>query len=272
MWMLSSILPFLLDDFIDLEDEYWLVYLMLMEITRISLSPVLSLETISWLKELIKDFLTSFKTLFVDHDITPKMHYLVHFPRMLISLGPLANFWRMRMESKHSYFKCLSGVVGYKNVPFSLAKRHQKLACFHGLNFEEPSNRVGTSKRLTQEEQNRAIDRLQRYFTIDTQGITSIHSSWAEIDNIKYVPKECVLLVGSDDNEKPFFCKIESIIYVNVPDHIFFQCQALDTVCFNDKLCAYQVEEPNIASGLILYTKDQLKIHQPLQRKCLHLL
>ena len=36
------------------------------------------------------------------------MHHLVHYPRyirLLYMFGPLLNFWAMRFEEKHAYFK-----------------------------------------------------------------------------------------------------------------------------------------------------------------------
>lgn len=35
----------------------------------------------------------------------------------------------MRMEAKNSYFKRIAQIGNYKNVPLSVAKRHQRLMC-----------------------------------------------------------------------------------------------------------------------------------------------
>ncbi|EDO35139.1 predicted protein [Nematostella vectensis] len=98
----------------------------------------------------------------------------------------------------------------------------------------------------------------QQDFYIDgdyIQLITTIYSrSWAEVDNIKYVSKECVLFTGSDDNGNPVFSKLDSIVVVNDPDHIFFQCQPMDTVGFDDEMGAYKLQVPKMASGLEMYT------------------
>ena len=44
-------------------------------------------------------------------------------------LGPLVNCWCMRMEAKHSYFKRISQIGNFRNIPYSVALRHQKLLC-----------------------------------------------------------------------------------------------------------------------------------------------
>lgn len=43
--------------------------------------------------------------------------------------GPLVTTWCMRMEAKHSYFKSVAHLGNYRNVPYSVARRHQRLMC-----------------------------------------------------------------------------------------------------------------------------------------------
>ena len=46
--------------------------------------------------------------------------------------GPMMRYWCMRYESKHSYFKDLAQKTKcFKNIPKSLAERHQRLVCYH---------------------------------------------------------------------------------------------------------------------------------------------
>lgn len=37
--------------------------------------------------------------------------------------------WCMRMEAKNSYFKKVARIGNFKNIPYSVAKRHQRLLC-----------------------------------------------------------------------------------------------------------------------------------------------
>ena len=43
----------------------------------------------------------------------------------------------MRMEAKHSYFKSIAHLGNYRNVPYSVARRHQRFLCanLHGNFF-----------------------------------------------------------------------------------------------------------------------------------------
>ena len=50
----------------------------------------------------------------------------------VLRFGPLVGQWTMRYEAKHSYFKKLIQNLGnFKNVSWSLAKRHQYLSCYY---------------------------------------------------------------------------------------------------------------------------------------------
>ncbi len=41
----------------------------------------------------------------------------------------MVNSWCMRMEAKNSYFKRVVQIGNFKNVPYSVARRHQRLLC-----------------------------------------------------------------------------------------------------------------------------------------------
>ena len=44
-------------------------------------------------------------------------------------VGPLISSWSMRMEAKNSYFKAIACISNFKNIAYSVAKRHQLLLC-----------------------------------------------------------------------------------------------------------------------------------------------
>ena len=94
-------------------------------VRSILVSPVIHVQSVAYLKVVIKEFLSGFKQTF-DAVIIPKLHYLVHFPRLILTLGPVINYWCMRFESKHQYFKKKSRKRSYKNICLSLAKGHQR--------------------------------------------------------------------------------------------------------------------------------------------------
>ena len=45
--------------------------------------------------------------------------------------GPLVLTWCMRTEAKNAYVKRIARSSNFKNVPFTVARRHQRLLCAH---------------------------------------------------------------------------------------------------------------------------------------------
>ena len=148
MWSFAVFLPFLIGDKVDENDSRWECFLYLLEITKICTSHLCSSETADYVRALVIEHHQLFKSCYPDVSLTPKMHYMVHFPTlltryvyiilfhsnclcdyMLYSIGPMVTTWCMRMEAKNSYFKRISRIGNFKNLPLSVAQRHQQLLC-----------------------------------------------------------------------------------------------------------------------------------------------
>jgi hypothetical protein len=62
---------------------------------------------------------------------TPKIHFVTHYPRLLLSYGPLRHLWAMRFEAMHQYFKQLVRKTrNYINVTATLSERFQRKKCY----------------------------------------------------------------------------------------------------------------------------------------------
>lgn len=72
-----------------------------------------------------------YKELFPDIKLLPKHHYLEHYPQMIRLLGPLVGRWTMHFEAKHSFLKQVIRHTSCKNVPLSLASKHQTMIAYH---------------------------------------------------------------------------------------------------------------------------------------------
>ena len=62
-----------------------------------------------------------------------EMQYYLCLSLCCYRTGPLIGTWCMRMEGKNSYFKRAAQTSNFKNVPYSVAKRHQRLLCSYLL-------------------------------------------------------------------------------------------------------------------------------------------
>ena len=83
MWCLGRYLPILIGDKVSPDDERWQNYLLLMEIVDRVLAPRSTMSVVADLRHLIHHHHLEFKRLYPEKSITPKMHFLVHYPEMI---------------------------------------------------------------------------------------------------------------------------------------------------------------------------------------------
>jgi len=108
------------------EDKVWQVYLNLREVCDLLLAPAVDRNSITHLEDLISTYLFSFVEVFGADFVIPKMHFMVHYPEFIRLLGPMRNYWCMRFEAKHQYFKKVATSINcFKDITKTLAKRHQ---------------------------------------------------------------------------------------------------------------------------------------------------
>ncbi|XP_065654849.1 uncharacterized protein LOC136081463 [Hydra vulgaris] len=99
------------------------------KICQIILSPVIDIEWIPVITHLIARHHELLARL-NPKSFTPKIHFLVHYPRMISQFGPLRLLWCLRFEAKHQYFKQIAHrVKNFRNITKTLAERHQMAKC-----------------------------------------------------------------------------------------------------------------------------------------------
>ena len=60
---------------------------------------------------------------------------MVHYARIMLSIGPLVHVWCMRFEAKHKEGKITTRVITCRvNLPLTLPKRYQLKLCDRLLN------------------------------------------------------------------------------------------------------------------------------------------
>ena len=130
-------LPFITGDFIHEENEqndFWLLHLLCRRICAIVLAHSATEE---WCV-LFENYIVRHHTLFLrlaPDKFTPKMHFVIQYPRLILLFGPLRNLWSMRFEACHQYFKRIAKVAGnFKNVSMTVAERHQFKKCWNMSN------------------------------------------------------------------------------------------------------------------------------------------
>ena len=149
--LLCHLLPLIIGDCIAEDDSHWKCYLLLLKIIDIVRSPIINKGHCSILKFLIEEHHTTFKNLYGESCITPKFHFMVHYPVQMILLGPMVCNWTMRYESKLQFFKRASRLGNFKNIALTVAQRHQRWMCYQlaSGNLLNPESECGPAKTPT---------------------------------------------------------------------------------------------------------------------------
>lgn len=127
-WLLRF-LPILVNDRIeDADNAVWQLVLLLRELVEFVCAPSLSETQIVYMKLLTEEYVEMRQEVFLHSNLRPKHHYLLHYADLSLQFGPLIQNWTMCFESKHSYFKDVSGQV--KTSEMSLSHPLIDISCF----------------------------------------------------------------------------------------------------------------------------------------------
>ena len=84
MWALAINLPLMIGSEVPSESELWECFLLLPDILQLCMARVSSYSQAAYLKALIYDYHILFVRCYPNVSVTPKMHYMVHFPQQII--------------------------------------------------------------------------------------------------------------------------------------------------------------------------------------------
>ena len=212
-WTLLRMLPFLVGEYVSEDDTYWEIFLLLREIADIILAPAIQVSLLSYLNHIITTFIYEFNAKF-PKKIIPKMHFLLHYPRLIQEYGPLRSLWCMRFEAKHQFFKKIAGVINnFINICYSLARRHQMHQCWEW----QGSNELGADlvhSSVTDVEFVKFPSRLKRCFAaklLFEEG-TVWKTNEVTIDTVKYRRGDFIIVDVVHGEEIPQFLKIVHIV------------------------------------------------------------
>ena len=128
--LLARIFPLLVGDRVPRDDAHWHVFLILCKLLDAVLCPWSSSDVCAYMQVLIKEHHAQFMTVYSAEKVTPKFHFLHHYPEQISRIGPMMRSWTMRHEAKLLFFKRVARIGNFKNIAYSLANRHQRLLCW----------------------------------------------------------------------------------------------------------------------------------------------
>ena len=250
-WCLFRILPLLISELIPVDDAYWNLFLKCRSIADYLFAPSITDDDIDHLESEILIFLDEFVKLF-PNKLTPKFHFLLHYPTQIRKLGPLCHLWCMRFEGKHQYFKRIANqVCNFRNIAYSLAKRHQLRLCWE-FTSDDFLEREAKAENV-QSVEFVALARNVQQAIIGNVGVsvdeleteeTVLSCKTLHFNTVKYAVKDCFIVDLVHTEEVPVFLKISNIfnfrskwlLYGNI-----YVCNAFDI-----NKHAYEVESIDV--------------------------
>ena len=257
--------PLLIADKIPESDPHWQVFLLLLKICSIAIAPTCTYDLIANLRIIFDEYLSTFCRLYPHKTLILKQHYMIHYPSQMETFGPLINSWTMRQESKLSFVKRVSHFSNYKNVPKTIAQRHQFWLCYqmHYNPFmltpqmetspKHSSNTLSCEDNYTQCELKRIVPSLRDDSVL-------YHPEWVNLQS-SHFHKGLYILVKYDIMT-PVFGKIIDLVTI---DNILIICVLkYYGHFFSSHYNAFAIKTKGVVSAIYVYS---LADHRPFHAR-----
>ena len=83
MWLLGRILPLVIGDLVPRGNAKWENFIAMMKIVDLLFAPTITEELLGYLSQIIEGHHHSFTTLYPGESVIPKMHFMIHMPRLI---------------------------------------------------------------------------------------------------------------------------------------------------------------------------------------------
>lgn len=226
-------------DLVNEDNEVWQFYLILRQIIDVISSKSIQSKCVPFLSTLLSEHNELFVKLF-RVSLKPKFHYILHYPRIILNIGPPVCFWSMRFEAKHKDLKNNAHVVcSRKNIAFTLALKHQlmvaeRLTAGRGLVCK---TEAGPTLKKKMDVSDLELNSSSISFT---SYLNCSAVSWVKIKGIMYKPN--LVIVIDIVNDMPKFAVIASIL-LDDNKNVYFYVKILETTAFNEHYHSYEIEE-----------------------------
>ena len=241
-WCLLIHLPLILRNInITPENQAWQLMIKCREIGEILMSDSIPKSKIQYLACLIDEHHQLFRLL-SPVGMTPKFHYLIHYPRIISSFGPPIRYWTMRFEAKHQYFKDLARKLkNFKNLPHTLATRCQTLQAvsLSSSFFQLSEMHCGPGETIPVSAFDQSVcDGIKEisglgYFEEEN----AFSASWVQLNGIKYEIGS-LLITSIVQEDIPLFSKTEWI--VNIRNKWYIGGKDVIPKSFDEKTWSYE--------------------------------
>lgn len=173
--------------------------------------------------------------------LTPKEHLITYYPMIIKNVGPPREYWTMRFESKHAFFKDLARKLrNYNDLTFTMAVRHQ----IYMLCLSEHRNIISTDEPLLRHSKRIELTRnfynevINTHLSIALDAIvctgTLVEFKGATLRLNKYI-------CSSITNDLPVFKKI--LFFFSVDSGVYCVCEDYRTLGVSSRCTGYVIEK-----------------------------
>ena len=191
---------------------------------------------------------------------------MVHVPKYIRLFGPARQQWCFRFEATHAYFKSLLPIVkNFKNIASTFCHRYQARMCsklssgagMPSLKFLYHGDYISPGPIVLL--QNLPSAHLFR-------GLVN-HELWDSKKIMRtskiiiyetHLRQKSIILLECTEEYLPIFGEVQDLFILN--DEKILLITQLDTVSFNDKLNAYNVQNVN-GQKILRNTRDLIFLH-----------
>lgn len=232
--------------------EIWKSWQALAHISQIVHSTEIYSKNLQELEDCVSSFLNSVKTNF-KIKLTPKLHNLTHYARVIKSMGPVIHQNTIRYEGKHKTFKdMISRIQNFQNPCKVLAIRHQQHISISDFGIKDIVS-CGTKHPLTINDCNEDENLIAILNSYDAK----IHvTKYLCFNEFKY--KKGVFIMSDD------LFEIKNVLIIK--DEFHFYCDEYEIKEFDSFFHAYKIvlRQP-IKTKLV--PLQSLEVKKPLEMK-----
>lgn len=246
LYCLMIHMPFIFWDLKDGFGELWQPIEFLYKCMQIIYSETISECDIKSFEKYIEQYLSSVREVF-KRNLTPKHHFLLHYPDLIRRMGPPILLWTMRLESKYKVLTEIARTkMNFINLSKTLATEHQQRICKQPNSSSRtiPSKVHGNFSKSMQFRKYESI--ISSVIGTDFDKIR-VHK-FAKYDNIQY--REGSLLI---ENDRVY--EIENIL--SIDSNVFFVCVLHKVLCYDAFFNGLMIEKEN--NRTIVFSFDTIK-------------
>ncbi|XP_070529955.1 uncharacterized protein [Cardiocondyla obscurior] len=218
------------------DNPYWQLYLLMRQILDVILAKKLSKGSISYLKVLIQEHHELFISL-AGESLTPKLHFLIHYPTIIEQSGPISHLSTIRCEAKQrNLTQAAASNMSRVNISYSISVKHQMSLCHRFLTKEGLIPDLETSPGQTISF-NETLPFIQ-VLPPELKGSECTSYKWIKYKGTTY-KLNMVVIVGAE-NLCPLFGEVNQII-ISDSNCPLLLCKKLVNIGLYEHVLGYEV-------------------------------